>query len=105
MDFKKWLEDGTKLKVAENAFRKAPDLPFLIFDDNKTVRGADSRLCITEHEVNIFLCQQTIEKDMINKINDMLEELSVAYDVNTSYDSKDDFYTTEFSFQFIEKEK
>ena len=53
MEIKKWFEDGTGLKIRERRVLQKPPLPYSVFFDDMSYRGADQKNNINEHNITI----------------------------------------------------
>ena len=68
MDIKSWLESVTGLPVTDTAFVNPPPLPYVVFLDDRAHSGADDKLFLCEHDLNIELYSEDIQEDIEQKI-------------------------------------
>lgn len=112
MDIKEILKKGTGLPVAENCFVKPPSLPYLVFTQDKNVKGISNKIFIIDSDISIELyvslpdekLEEKVMKVIINNIlsisnND--EEIEISQ--NREYIKSEQMYMTTFVFNLIEK--
>lgn len=104
MDIKKWFEDGTKLTIKENRYRKMPKLPYNIFIDDKYFRGADLKNNIIEHDVTIEHYSETINTEDETKIENFLNKESIHFEKNREWLQEEEMWVTLYELDtFLEK--
>lgn len=112
MDLKEILKKGTNLPTAENHFIKHPKLPYLIFNQDKDVRGVSKDNLIIDSDVSVELYTSKIDQELEKKvkkviIDDILsvsnndDEIEISQ--NREYIESEQMYMTIFDFNLIEK--
>ena len=112
MDLKEILKKGTNLHTAENHFIKPPKLPYLIFNQDKEVRGVSKDNLIIDSDVSVELYTSKIDQELEKKvkkviIDDILsvsnndDEIEISQD--REYIESGPLHMTSFDFNFIEK--
>lgn len=112
MDLKDILKKGTNLPTAENHFIKPPKLPYLIFNQDKDVRGVSKDNLIIDSDVSVELYTSKIDPELEKKvkkviIDDILsvsnndDEIEISQ--NREYIESEQMYMTIFDFNLIEK--
>ena len=74
MNVKKWFEDGTGLKIKELRYVKTPPLPYNIFIDDMTYRGADRLNNIIEHNITLEHYHNAVKESKEKIIEDFLNK-------------------------------
>lgn len=104
MDIKKWFEDGTKLTIKENRYRKMPPLPYNIFIDDKYFRGADLKNNIIEHNVTIEHYSETIDTEDETTIESFLNNEARHFEKNREWLQEEEMWVTLYELDtFLEK--
>lgn len=101
-DVKAWLED-TGMKVEEEQFPKPPPLPYILFNEDIDVSGADNKNCIANRNVTIELYSGKIDKIAESKIEVLLNKKSIQYKKNREWIDSERFFQTIYDFELIEK--
>lgn len=112
MDLKDILSKETNLPVGENKFIKPPKLPYILFLQEKNIRGVADNNLIIDSDVSIELYESIPSKELENKvrniiINDILkvsnndDEIEINQD--SEYIEKEQLWLTSFDFNLIEK--
>ncbi|SKA99781.1 hypothetical protein SAMN05443428_13810 [Caloramator quimbayensis] len=101
-DIKAWLET-TGFKVAEERFLKPPQLPYLIYIENKEIDGADDKNFIANRNITVELYTDKIDHAAEEKIETLLNEKAIKYRVNRTWIDSEKFYETIYEFNLIEK--
>lgn len=112
MDLKEILKKGTNLPTTENHFIKPPELPYLIFNQDKDVRGVSKDNLIIDSDVSVELYTSKIDQELEKKvkkviIDDILsvsnndDEIEISQ--NREYIESEQMYMTAFDFNLIEK--
>lgn len=57
-DIKEWI-NGTGISFAHAAWKKTPEYPYGVYLDETDSRGADEKLFIKDHDVNIEIYSDT----------------------------------------------
>lgn len=99
----KELLSSLNIEVAETCFLKAPKLPFVVYDDIISTRGADKKINIKEHSVSVYLCMEDINIDLETKIEKLFKENNYEYIKEIDYDAGESFYRVTYEFDYIEK--
>lgn len=102
LDIKTWLET-TGLKVAKESFYTAPPLPYILFMEYLTVRGADSVNKLAERSVRIELYGDTIDKTAEALVEALLNSKPVKFTKENIWIASEKMYETIYEFDFIEK--
>jgi hypothetical protein len=102
LDVKTWLET-TGMKAAELRFLKPPSRPYIIFLDNKEVRGAATRNCIANRDITIELYSDKIDNEAEQKIEDLLNEKAIEYTKDRTWIDSEKLFQTLYDFNLIEK--
>lgn len=106
MDIKKMLEDGTDLTWKELRYLKTPALPWFIFIDNTTVRGADALNNIIEHDLTLEYYYEKEDLQTEKKIEDFLNSEDYQYDKSTDWLEDEQLFATIYEIDtFLEKNK
>lgn len=105
MDIEQWFESGTGLKIKELRYLKPPPLPYILYEDAKTTRGADKFNNIIEHNITIELYSEEINEDIERIISDFLNSEEIEYDSNRDWLDKEKLYCTSYDFIILEKER
>lgn len=112
MDLKEILKKGTNLPTAENHFIKPPKLPYLIFNQNKDVRGISKDNLVIDSDVSVELYTSKIDKELEKKVKEVIiddilnvsnndDEIEISQ--NREYIESEQMYMTVFDFNLIEK--
>lgn len=101
-DVKIWLET-TGMKIAEESFSKPPALPYIVFKDETTVRGADYKNSIADRNISAELYSKTIDNVAEQKIENLLNEKAIEYKKNRTFINTEKFFQTVYDFNLIEK--
>lgn len=107
MDIKSWLET-TGINTKELRFLKAPNYPYIVFNDAITVRGTDNMLHIlTEHVTSVELYTKSINQDdSSTKIEELiLDDLNVEFTRQRVWVEEESHFLTIYNFTFLEKER
>lgn len=91
------------IPIAEESFYTAPPLPYLIFLEQTTIRGADSLNRIAERAVTIELYTNKITPDIERDIEFQLNGIPVEYTRDRMWLSSEKMYETIFTFALTEK--
>lgn len=75
MDLKEWLS-SSGIAFANTSWKKPPAYPYGVYLDDATTRGADDRLCIRDHVLQIELYAE-LEKSL-DEAETKVEALFVA---------------------------
>ena len=97
------LLSSLNIDIEETCFLKSTQLPFIIYDDDISTRGADTKLCIKEHSVSVYLCMENIDNELVTKIERLLNEDNYECSKDTYYDEAEGFYRVTYEFDYIEK--
>lgn len=111
MELKKILKDETNLKVAENHFISPPPLPYIVFIENKDIRGVSKDNIIIENNVSVELYTAKPDEELSNKVrNIIIDKLLInnnddefEIDQDLDYIEEEQMYMTTFDFLLIEK--
>ncbi len=104
MDIKTWFEHGTSLKIKELRYLTKPPVPYNIYIDEITRRGADNLNNIIEHDV-------TIEHYFNNKsdekiIEKFLDDEKIHYEKNKEWLQDEELWLSVYNLEtIIEKER
>lgn len=112
MDLKEILEKETDLKVAEIRFVKPPSLPYIIFIQDKDVRGISKDNLIIDSDVSVELYTSVIDKNLEKKVRNVIidnilnisqndDEVEIYQD--REYIESQQMWMTHFDFNLIEK--
>lgn len=102
LDIKPWLET-TGIKVAEGCFLKPPALPYVIFNQEHQVSGADNKNCISDRDISVELYSDKINHEAEQKIEDLLNEKAIGYKRDRTWIDSERFFQTVYDFSFTEK--
>lgn len=102
LDVKTWLEI-TGMKVAEERFKSPPQLPYIIFTDDRDVGGADNKNCLVNRDISIELYSEKINKEAESKIEDLLNEKAIKFKKNRTWIDSGKFFQTVYDFNLYEK--
>lgn len=102
LDVKTWLET-TGLKVAKESFYTAPKLPYILYMESSTVRGADNVNKLIEKSVRVELYGDTIDETTEGLIEVLLNSKPFEYTKENVWIPSEKMYETIYEFDFIEK--
>lgn len=102
LDIKAWLET-TEIKTAETSFIKPPPLPYIVFTENKDVRGADNRNCISERTISIEFYSSVVDHTSEGEIEGLLNEKLIEYSKDRIWIDTENMFETIYDFNLIEK--
>lgn len=106
MDIQKMLENGTGFKWKELRYLKPPELPWFIYIDNTTIRGADILNNIIEHNLTLEYYYETKNVQIEKTIEEFLNSEDYQYDKNTDWLEDEQLYVTIYEINtFLEKIK
>ena len=104
MDIKKMLDNGTGLFWKEIRYLKAPSLPWFIFIDNTSTRGADALNNIVEHDLTLEYYYEKEDLQTEKTIEDFLNSEDYQYDKNTDWLEDEQLFVTVYEINtFLEK--
>lgn len=104
MDIKKWFENGTGLKIKELRYLKMPQLPYNIYIDDTTYRGADLKNNIIEHNVTIEHYSESIEKSNESIIENFLNKEEFFFVKRREWLEEEKMFVTLYELDtFLEK--
>ena len=112
MDLKKKLKDGMGLPVAENCFISPPKPPYIIFIQDKDIRGVSKDNLIIDSDVLVELYTSKIDEELEEKVREVIiddilsvsnndDEIEISQ--NREYIESEQMYMTTFDFNLIEK--
>jgi len=102
LDVKSFLEK-TGMKVSENYFSNPPALPYIIFSDTMSVKGADSRNCLLDRSITVELYSKKIIEEKEKIIENLLNEKSIKFVKNRTWIDSENFFQTVYDFNLYEK--
>lgn len=105
MDIEQWFNEGTGLKIKELRYLRPPPLPYILYEDSKTRRGADKFNNIIEHNITIELYAEKREKDIERKIINFLNSEGIEHDEYPDWLNEEKLYCTSYEFTILEKER
>lgn len=91
------------IPIAEESFYTAPLLPYLIFMESRTVRGADSLNKIVDRAITLELYTNKISPTVEKSIDDLLNGIPVEFSRDRLWLASEKMYETIYSFSFTEK--
>lgn len=104
MDIKKMLDNGTGLFWKEIRYLKAPSLPWFIFIDNTSTRGADALNNIVEHDLTLEYYYEKEDLQTEKAIEDFLNSEDYQYEKNTDWLEDEQLFVTVYEINtFLEK--
>lgn len=104
MNVKKWFEDGTSLKIKELRYVKTPSLPYNIFIDDMTYRGADRLNNIIAHNITLEHYHNGVEKSNEKIIDDFLNREEIQFDKSREWLEEEKTWITIYELEpFLEK--
>ena len=104
MDIKSWFENGTNLKIKELHYLSKPSIPYNIYIDEISIRGADNLNNVIEHDI-------TIEHYFDNKsdekiIEKFLDDEKIHYEKNKDWLQDEALWVSVYNLEtIIEKRK
>lgn len=112
MDIKEVLKTGTNLSVEKDHFIKPPKLPYIVFIQDKEIRGISNDNLIIDSDVSVELYTSLPDEKLEKKVRDVIikdilkishndEEIEIVQ--MTEYIEKEQMYMTVFDFNLIEK--
>ncbi|MGX4598963.1 hypothetical protein [Faecalimicrobium sp. JNUCC 81] len=107
MDIKE-LIDTTGIKSKEIRFLKPPGYPYIIFNDEQSVRGSDNKKSIViDHVTSIELYTKEINQDdsSVKIENLILDELETNYKRTREWIEEESHYLTIYDLEFTEKKR
>lgn len=88
----------------ETRFLKPPSVTYAVYNDTKTVRGADYVNCITEHEVNIEVYEYAPDPEAESQIEAQLDAVGMPYiKQNRYWINEEQLYQVIYEFNYLEK--
>lgn len=104
MDVKKWFEDGTGLKIKELRYVKTPPLPYNIYIDDMTCRGADRLNNIIEHNITFEHYHNGIKESKEKIIEDFLNKEEIQFDKSREWLDEEEIWVTIYELEpYLEK--
>lgn len=104
MNIKNWLEEGTGFVWKEIRYIKMPPLPYDIFIDDTSFRGADKLNNIIEHNVSLEHYSESIDNTNEKIIEDFLNENELQFEKNREWLNEEELYVTVYDIEtFLEK--
>lgn len=104
MDIESWFKEGTGLDIRELRYLKTPPLPYNIFIDDQTFRGADRRNNIIEHNLIIEHYSESKEKSNENVIETFLRNEEIHFEKNREWLEEEKMFVTVYQLDtFLEK--
>ena len=104
MKKKKMLDNGTGLFWKEIRYLKAPSLPWFIFIDNTSTRGADALNNIVEHDLTLEYYYEKEDLQTEKAIEDFLNSEDYQYEKNTDWLEDEQLFVTVYEINtFLEK--
>lgn len=89
--------------IAEESFYTAPPLPYLLFMDSRSYRGADSVNKIVEREITLEFYATKITDEIEKKIEIAINQIPVEFTRDRVWIPSEKMYETIYSFSLIEK--
>lgn len=102
LDVKSWLET-TGYKVAENRFLKPPALPYIVFLESRTNRGADQKNSIADRDITIELYSGVIDAVAESAVETLMNEKGYEFKKDRQWIASESFFQTVYSFEITEK--
>lgn len=102
LDIKSWLET-TNMKVEEERFLKPPALPYILFNDNSNISGADDKNCIANRQITIELYSSRINNTAESLIETLLNEKNINYSKDRIWIQTEMYFQTVYDFELVEK--
>lgn len=104
MNVKKWFENGTGLKIKELRYLSPPQIPYNIFVDDQSVKGADLYNNIVEHNIVIEHYSEILDDAEIKIISNFLDNEKMKFEKSAEWLSSEKLFVTIFSLEtFFEK--
>ena len=104
MNVKKWFEDGTGLKIKELRYVKTPPLPYNIYIDDMTYRGADRLNNIIEHNITFEHYHNGIKESKEKIIEDFLNKEEIQFDKSREWLDEEEIWVTIYELEpYLEK--
>jgi len=97
------LLQSLNIPVAEESFYTAPQLPYLIFMESRTVRGADKKNNIADRDITLEFYAKEIDLLKEAEIDAILNGIPIRFDKDRTWLSSEKMYETIYSFEFTEK--
>ena len=89
----------------ETRFLKPPATTYAIYNDTVTRRGADTKNCMKEHEVNIELYEYKPDPTMEEAVETQLDAHALQFiKQNRYWIDSEQLYQVIYEFTYIEKE-
>lgn len=105
LDIKEWL-NTTGIAFENTVWKNPPAYPYGVFLDESNARGADEKLFIKEHELNIEIYSDT-EKGIAlaeRSIDSILCESGVSYTcLGREWDDQEKHFQSSYHFSLTEK--
>lgn len=102
INVKEMLEE-TGLKVSENCFLRAPELPYIVFLENSSYSGADNKICLLERDITVELYSSKINREKESELEKILITNSIEFSKNRTWIDSEKFYQTIYDFNLYEK--
>ena len=88
----------------ETRFLKPPKKTYAVYQDTKTIRGADNLNLIKDHDVNIELYEYTPDPEAEKRIEDQFDLLGQEYIKQSRYwIQEEQLYQVIYEFNYVEK--
>lgn len=97
MNIEKWFKEGTNFDIKELRYLKPPSLPYFLYTNKKTFRGADLLINIVENNITIERYSNTNNKkdlDDIKIVDDFLNKNFYTYESQTEWLNSEGLYGT-----------
>lgn len=112
MELKELLKNGTGLQVAEDYFVKPPKPPYIVFTQNKNMRGVSKDNLIIDSDISVELYESIPDKKIETKVKNFIIENILMNSNNddeieiyqeNSYIESEQMHMVSFDFNLIEK--
>ena len=100
-----WLSSNEKkIQFEDTGWIEPPAYPYGVYLDDSDNRGADDKICISDHIVTIELYTEFIDPDAKKAITDLFIEKALAYrDLGSMWIDSERHWQTVFEISYTEK--
>lgn len=102
-DIKTYLENETRLPVADTAFDRPQKLPFVAYLDRTTQDGDDFHAQIVDHSLTVELYAERLDRESEGNLERAFEKAGWKYGKERVWLSGEKMFETIYDINFMEK--
>ena len=103
MDLKNFLS-SSGIPFEDTAWTQPPGETYGVFLDNSENRGADDKICISEHTVTVEIYSELVDNEAKAKIEKLFLDNAIAFSYfGRTWIDSERMYQTAWEFSFTEK--